>query len=168
MQQTPKMSKSGSGEEFYSNTSRVGLLTRWVCVPGLHFFNLITGNLVMCFFGSLNPTSGGLLWCRECCYLPPVAFSSIKSSKILLCVSLEAEPVLCPKAALLFLGCSSLVSASLPFPDKQLKDVHGPGAWQVPPQFHWLVFPSVMKNWFCMTMWECIFSVNFIGENLLN
>ena len=114
MQQTPNLSKSGSGEEFYSNTSRVGLLTRWVCVQGLHFFNLITGNLVMCFFGSLNPTSGGLLWRRECCYLPPAAFSSIKSSKILLCVSLEAEPVLCPKAALLFLGCSTLVLYLLP------------------------------------------------------
>ena len=36
-----------------------------------------------------------------------------KSSKI----SLEEEPGTCPKAIQLFLGCSSLVSASPPFPD---------------------------------------------------
>ena len=40
-----------------------------------------------------------------------------KSSKILLCLSLEAEPGLGPSTALLFLGCSSFVSASPPFPD---------------------------------------------------
>ena len=40
-----------------------------------------------------------------------------KNSKILLYVSLEVEPEPCPKAALLFLDCSSLVSASPPFPD---------------------------------------------------
>ena len=40
-----------------------------------------------------------------------------KSSKILLPVSLEGEPGPCPKAALLFLDYSSLVSASPPFPD---------------------------------------------------
>ena len=39
---------------------------------------------------------------------------------MLLCVSLEEEPGLCPKAALLFLDFSSLVSASPPFPDEQL------------------------------------------------
>ena len=44
-------------------------------------------------------------------------FSSVKSSKIVLCAPLEAEPGPCPKAALLFLDCSSLVSASPPFPD---------------------------------------------------
>ena len=43
-------------------------------------------------------------------------FSSIKSLKILICVSLEAEPGPCSKAALLFLSCSSGVSASSPFP----------------------------------------------------
>ena len=37
-----------------------------------------------------------------------------KSSKILLCVSLEAEPGPCPRAALLFLNSSSLVSHPLP------------------------------------------------------
>ena len=43
-----------------------------------------------------------------------------KSSKILLCVSLEVEPGPCPKPALLCPDCSSLVSASPPFPDQQL------------------------------------------------
>lgn len=42
--------------------------------------------------------------------------SSVNSSKILLCVSVE-EPGLCPKASSLFLGCFSLASASPPFPD---------------------------------------------------
>ena len=37
-----------------------------------------------------------------------------KSSKILLCVSLEAEPGPCPKAALLFLDCSSSSLHPLP------------------------------------------------------
>ena len=37
-----------------------------------------------------------------------------------LCVFLEEEPGPCPKAALLFLDCSSLVSASPPFSDEQL------------------------------------------------
>lgn len=36
-----------------------------------------------------------------------------KVSKILLCVSLEAEPGPCPKAAVLFLDCSFLDPASL-------------------------------------------------------
>ena len=45
---------------------------------------------------------------------------SVESLKILFLVSLEAEPGLCPKAALLFPGCSSFVSPSSPFPDEQL------------------------------------------------
>ena len=43
--------------------------------------------------------------------------SSIKSSKILICITLEAEPICSPKAALFFLGWFSLLSASPPFPD---------------------------------------------------
>ena len=39
-----------------------------------------------------------------------------KSSKIFWCVFLEAKPGSWPKAVLLFLNCSSLVSASPPFP----------------------------------------------------
>ena len=39
------------------------------------------------------------------------------SSKVLLCISLEGEPGPCPKVVLLFLDCSSLVSAFPPFPD---------------------------------------------------
>ena len=41
----------------------------------------------------------------------------LQNSKRLLCVSLEEEPGPCPKAVLLFLDYSSLVSASPPFPD---------------------------------------------------
>ena len=40
-----------------------------------------------------------------------------KSSKILFYVSLQEEPGPCPKAALLFLDCSCLVSSSPPFLD---------------------------------------------------
>ena len=40
-----------------------------------------------------------------------------KGSKILFCIFLEEELGPCPKAALLFLGCSSLVAASPSFPD---------------------------------------------------
>ena len=43
-----------------------------------------------------------------------------KSSEILLYTSLEGEPELRPKAALLCFAYSSLVSASPPFPDLQL------------------------------------------------
>ena len=43
-----------------------------------------------------------------------------KSSEILFCASLAGEPGPCPEAALMFLGCSSLVSASPLFPDQQL------------------------------------------------
>ena len=39
---------------------------------------------------------------------------------ILLCIFLEEEPGPCPKAALFFRDCSSLVSASPPFPVEQL------------------------------------------------
>ena len=40
-----------------------------------------------------------------------------KSSKVLSRVPLEEEAGPCPKAALLFPDCSTLVSASPPFPD---------------------------------------------------
>ena len=51
--------------------------------------------------------------------VPPLVggYSPLRSSKIFLCVSLEAEPGQYPKAAAPFPGCSSLVSASPPFPD---------------------------------------------------
>ena len=42
------------------------------------------------------------------------------SSKILFCVSPEGEQGPCPKTALLFLDCSSLISASSPFSDQHL------------------------------------------------
>ena len=54
----------------------------------------------------------------ECCVAP--LSLSIESLKTLFLVSLEAEPGLCPRATLLFPGCSSFVSASSPLPDGQL------------------------------------------------
>ena len=40
-----------------------------------------------------------------------------QNSNVMLCISLEEEPRPFPKAALLFLGCFSIVSTSPPFPD---------------------------------------------------
>ena len=48
-----------------------------------------------------------------------------KRSKILSCIFLEKEAGPCPKAALLSLDCSSLVSASPGFPDWQLLEPQG-------------------------------------------
>ena len=39
----------GFGEEFYSNSSRMGLLIGVGCVQGLHSFHLVSGNLLMSF-----------------------------------------------------------------------------------------------------------------------
>ena len=73
-------------------------------------FKLVSGNL-MGFYGSFNLESFSgmknvdifhLLW----------SSGSTKSLKMLLCVSLEAEPGPYPKAALLFVGC--LYFPSLP------------------------------------------------------
>ena len=63
----------------------------------------------MSFSGSFNVASGGLSHMKN--------VDILKSLKALLCVSLELEPGPRPKAALLFLGCPSLVFASLPFVD---------------------------------------------------
>ena len=72
----------------------------------LHSFNLASGALLMIFSGMKNAK----IFHGE-------GVSLVKSSKILLCLSLEAEPGPCPKAEPLFLDCSSLISASPPFPD---------------------------------------------------
>ena len=53
-------------------------------------------------------------------HIPHVRGFSFVEELRKLCISLEAEPGPCSKAILLFLGCSSLVSASPPFPDQQL------------------------------------------------
>ena len=59
------------------------------------------------------------------------------SLKMLFCAPLEGKPGPCPKAALLLLGCSPIVSASPPFPDEQLFErLPGPGAPQGPGGFH--------------------------------
>ena len=59
-------------------------------------------------------------WGRKESDMTSLSLSSQKSSKILFCVSLARGPGPRPKAALLSLGCSSLVFASPPFPDQQL------------------------------------------------
>ena len=59
-----------------------------------------------------------LIWNEEYRSLPSVAtFLSINRLKILVYVSLEEEPGPHPRAALLFLSCSCLVSAHPPFSD---------------------------------------------------
>ena len=89
---------------------------------GLLSFNLVSGNLLMKFLwflysGLRYEDSGLILLNEECWHILFVGdFSSVKSSKTLLCVSLEVEPGLCPRAVLLFLGSFSIVFAILPFP----------------------------------------------------
>ena len=55
----------GFDEEFYSNSSRVGLLTGFGCVQDLWCFNLVSGGLclliLMSFSGPFNLASGGFL-----------------------------------------------------------------------------------------------------------
>jgi len=86
----------------------------WVIIPS---FILVSDNLLMSCSPSFNLASGILYWNNECWHLPfVVGFIFIKSTKIV-CVSIEVEPGPCPKAILFFLGCSSLLSASPPFPD---------------------------------------------------
>ena len=46
-----------------------------------------------------------------------------KNSEILLHILLEEKPGPCPKVVLLFLDCSSLLSASPPFPDQKLLEL---------------------------------------------
>ena len=88
--------------------------SEWVIIPS---FILVSDNLLMSFSHSFNLASGILYWNNECWHLPfIVGFIFIKSTKIL-CVSIEVEPGPRPKAILYFLSCSSLLSASPPFPD---------------------------------------------------
>ena len=62
-QKTTYPNPGGFDEEFYSNSSRVGFLTRLGCVQGLYSFNLISGSLLilMSFSGPFNLASGGFL-----------------------------------------------------------------------------------------------------------
>ena len=55
-------------------------------------YDLVTDGLLMRFSGSFNLASGGLL-CNEEYYTFHLGFTSVKISKILLCISLEAEHV---------------------------------------------------------------------------
>ena len=65
------------------------------------------------------------------------------NSKILLSVVLEGEPGPYPKAALLSLDGSSLVSASPPFPDDQL---FGPALWNSGKVTEADVYSSKIRN----------------------
>ena len=108
-QKTVCPTQGGFGEEFCSNGSRAGLLIRLGCVQGLHSFNLASGGLLMNFCGSwgYQIVTFSLEW--RMLYQVVNIFHLLgvlvlqKSSEILLCVSLEAEPGSCPKAALMFL-----------------------------------------------------------------
>ena len=74
-------------------------------------------NLLMSFSGSFNLTSGGLLWNVECWHLPFIGvFRSVRSSKIMLCVSPKAEPGPCRSYTLVsWLPFSCLCIPSLPW-----------------------------------------------------
>ena len=72
----------GFGEEFYSNSSRVGLLIRLGCVQVLHSFNLVSGNLFFLkfiYFIYLFLAALGLLWVfvTVCMLLIVVASASL-------------------------------------------------------------------------------------------
>ena len=61
---------AGFGEEFYTNSSRVGLLIRLGCVQGLHSFNLVSGNLFSFFFSSPPPPPPPPPACHVACGIP--------------------------------------------------------------------------------------------------
>ena len=61
LRKTPCPNPGGFDEEFYSNSSSMGLLTRLECVQGLHPSSLVSGNVLMSFSGSSNLASGGFL-----------------------------------------------------------------------------------------------------------
>ena len=67
------------------------------------------------------------------------------SSKILFCISLEGEPGPCPKAVLLFLDYSSLVSASSPFPNLELFELAHWNSGKVM-EAVWSLFPVIKKQ----------------------
>ena len=93
----------------------MGLLIRLGCVQSLHSFILVSGNLLMNFSGSFNLASDGLLWKEESCHLLFVGgFSSITNLKILLCVSLGAEPGPCCRSGYCFLAPPPLSLHLLP------------------------------------------------------
>ena len=72
-----------------------------------------------------------------------------KSSKILFCLSLEEESHPCPKAALLFPDCSSLVAASPPFLDTATlwTALWNPGKVMEAAELSWVEFSrSVMSD----------------------
>ena len=109
-------------------------------MQGLHSFNLVSGNLLVNFSGPFNLASDGLLWKEECWHLPFVGgFSSIMNLKILLCVSLGAEPGPCCRAGYCFLAPPPLFSASPSFLDERLS---GYTLWDSGKDEYWSLFPT--------------------------
>lgn len=96
----------GFGEEFYSNGSRAELLIRLGCV---HFFNLTSHALWMNFSCSFNLVStwSSLEWRMLTNSIAYWGFSSVKSSKILLCESLGRTRT-CPRLHYCFLNAIPL------------------------------------------------------------
>ena len=71
----------------------------------------------MCWGLHSNLASGGLLRSFSLEHLPfGGGFSSAEEFKDIVLCTIAGEPGPCPKAVLVFLSCSSLVSASLPLP----------------------------------------------------
>ena len=115
----------GFCEESYSQG--VGLLIRIMVPAGPAFLkstdHLASGGFMMdfCDSGSCRTVTFIMEW--RMLHQVVTIFHMVrvlvlqKSSKILLYVSLGAEPGSCPKTALFLLECSSLFSVSPPFPD---------------------------------------------------
>ena len=87
-------------------------LIRLRCVQGLQYFNLVSDNLLMSFSVSFNLVVFSGMKNMEAVHNSLGIFTSIKSSKIPLLVSVEVEAGPWPKIALL-LGCSCLCILSL-------------------------------------------------------
>ena len=126
----------GSSEELYS----IGVIKTVWSAPEHSSDWLVVSQVGVSILNLLLTASLGSV----CCGQHIVNFSTgwrfqhlPNSSKTVLCVAPEGEPGPCPKAALLFLNCSSLVSTSPPFPELRLFEPaswtqRGPGGWMKP------------------------------------
>ena len=101
----------GLGEEFFSNSSRVGFLRSSECVQGLPFFK---DNLTVSCSGSFHLVSGGLLWSEKCWHLPWLGFSSMKNCKDIVLCLLRKNQDTCPRLHYCFLTVPSLSLHLLP------------------------------------------------------
>ena len=129
-------------EEFYSNSSKVGLLIRLKCVQGLHSFNLALGNL-MSFCDSFILALNCFLWNEECWHLPLDGFQFCKEFKgIVVCIPWGGMRTL-PQGYTIFwllLPCLYIFSlpwlATIPIWFSELREGHG----------GWSLFPT-NKEW---------------------